>query len=61
MYLFTIDSLNKDSGEIDMSSVGPLNYEISRNFNDVVYDDAKKVLNYTMSYDYELLNPQDHY
>ena len=26
-----------------------------------VYDDAKKVVNYTMKYDYDQINPEDHY
>jgi len=48
VYLFSIDSLDPDSSDINMTSVGPFNYTIERQFVKPVYDDAKKVVNYTM-------------
>lgn len=42
-----------------MTKVGPFKYNISREFVNPIYDDAKKVVNYTMKHDYELMNPID--
>ena len=42
-----------------MSSVGPFNYTVERTFVDPIYDNAKKVVNYTMDYKYKLTNKFD--
>ena len=55
VYLFNINNMT-DAGEINMTSVGPLNYSVARHFNNPIYDDAKKVVNYTTSHSYTLQN-----
>ncbi len=39
-----------------MSSYGPYDYSIDRHFHNPVYDDARKVVNYTLNYTYTLTN-----
>ena len=39
-----------------MTTVGPFNFEIARTFVNPKYDDAKKVVNYTMSHEYTQTN-----
>ena len=61
VYLFSLNDLDSTSNAINLTSVGPLNYKVNRTFVNPVYDDAKKVVNYTMKYDYDQINPEDHY
>lgn len=52
--LFNIEGVEDDTGLMEMSSIGPINYTVSREFINPVYDDAKKVINYTMEHNYTL-------
>jgi len=52
VYLFSIDSLDPDSALISLTAEGPMNYTVNRQFVKPVYDDAKKVVNYTMQHKY---------
>ena len=61
VYLFTVDDFNPASNEIDLTSVGPLEYTVNRTFVNPVYDDAKKIVNYTMKHDYNQIHPELHY
>ena len=58
IHLFNISNVNPASNEIDLTSVGPLDYTVNRTFVNPVYDDAKKIVNYTMKHDYDQINPQ---
>ena len=57
-HLFSINSVNDDTGYIDLKPIGPLNYSVSRTFVDPVYDDASQVVNYTMMHNYTLINTE---
>ena len=52
MHLFDIEE--STPGNINLASVGPIGYDVSRTFKDPTYDGARKVINYTMEYDYVL-------
>ena len=57
-YLFSIESSDNTTGEVDLMPIGPLNYSVSREFVDPVYDDARQVVNYTMAHNYTLINTE---
>ena len=56
VYLFSIQAADSATGVINMTHVGPFNYTVDRQFVDPVYDNAKKVVNYTMEHSYTLNN-----
>ena len=58
VYLFSIQDIDSSSGTMDVKSVGPLDYSVKRNFTNPTYDNYRKVINYTMEYDYTLTNTQ---
>lgn len=53
LYLFNIENSTSTS-HVTLTTIGPLDYEVQRQFVDPVYDGARKVINYTMNYDYKL-------
>ena len=56
--LFSITDINPDTLKISMTSEGPFSFNVSRELVNPVYDDAKKVINYTMSHTYSQNAPQ---
>ena len=56
MYLFNVQEFNSETKSIEMESYGPYDYSVARNLTNPVYDDARKVVNYTMDYEYTLMN-----
>lgn len=48
--LYSIDDLDPD--RINMTEHGPYSFNLERKFVDLVYDDHKKVINYTMQHNY---------
>ena len=53
LYLFSIEN-STTSKNIEMKAVGPIGYSVERTFTNPTYDDARKVINYTMEYEYSL-------
>ena len=51
LYLFSIED-STTSSHINMTSVGPISYKVERTFKNPTYDNARKVINYTMEYEY---------
>ena len=54
IYMFDVTKLTTHPARVEMETRGPFSYEINRTFVDPVYDDAKKVVNYTMQHEYNL-------
>ena len=42
-----------------MTALPPLLYQIDRNFTNIAYDNARKVINYTMAHNYTLINADE--
>lgn len=53
VHLFDIED-SSTPGNINLTCFGPIGYDVSRTFKDPTYDGARKVINYTMEYDYAL-------
>ena len=58
LQLYDIDSVAED-GTIYMTALPPLMYQIDRNFTNIAYDNARKVINYTMTHNYTLINADE--
>ena len=54
--LFDIKNFGSDGRVINMKSSDVYNFQVSRSFKDPVYDDQRKIVNYTMEHTYDLLN-----
>ena len=58
VYYFDVNKTSEHPASIEMASRGPFNYNVSRNFAQPIYDDAKHVVNYTMEHEYGLTAQQ---
>ena len=57
--LYSIDDLDFDKRIINMTTRGPYTFEVERSFVKPIYDDHKKVINYTMQHNYTQISPSD--
>ena len=51
LYLYNIEN-STTAENINLTMVGPIGYTVNRTFLNPIYDDARKVINYTMESNY---------